>query len=83
MKMTGSPAIWTVSTAVGYPWHVQDQCGDTVCRIGGHFNAILDDETNESNARLIAAAPKMYEWLKRMAPSWDAEAAAIVAEVEG
>ncbi len=34
------------------------------------------------NARLIAAAPRMYSWMKRMAPSWDEEARQIIAEVD-
>ena len=37
----------------------------------------------EANARLIAAAPRMYGWLKRMSPSWDEEAKNIIASIEG
>jgi hypothetical protein len=40
------------------------------------------DPEARANARLIAAAPKMYHWLKHMALSWDDEASAIIAEIE-
>lgn len=31
----------------------------TICRVAGHETAIDDEEANEANARLIAAAPDL------------------------
>lgn len=50
---------WIVDTSRGYPWDVIMPDGETICRIGGHDSAIEDEEANESNARLIAAAPEL------------------------
>jgi len=51
----------------------------TIVRLNGP-NAPADDI---ANARLIASAPRMYDWMMRMAPSWDDEAREIMAQIEG
>ena len=58
--MSHTPGPWEVETAHGYPWHVRDSdtC-NTICRIGAHASAIEEEEVNEANARLIAAAPDL------------------------
>lgn len=40
-------------------------------------------DQDDGDARLIASAPRMYDWMKRMKPSWDEEAEAIIKEIEG
>ena len=58
--MSHTPGPWTVNTHYGYPWHVNGNADvDTVCRIGGHKTAVKNEEENEANARLIAAAPDL------------------------
>ena len=52
-----------------------------------HFDRDLANhkttDQDDADAHLIASAPRMYEWMKRMAPSWDEEAKVIIKEIEG
>ena len=43
---------------------------------------LIGGDNQKANAQLIAAAPRMYSWMKRMAPSWDAEAHSIMNDLE-
>lgn len=60
--MKHSQAPWTVDTDGGFPWHVKSG-EETVCRIGGSETAVVDEEVNEANAKLLIAAPELLHEL--------------------
>jgi len=64
MKFTRGP--WSHSTINGETW-VQSQDTTYICKLYEASNL------KEANALLIAAAPEMYGWLKRLAdaPNYD------------
>lgn len=79
-------------------WTVEDEtnifCGDRLIATAGGYsdNYTSPRAENKANARLIAQAPKTYEWCKRMAkglkalglfPDDVAEVEEIHAKVEG
>jgi hypothetical protein len=49
----------------------------------GQVAIIPLDESNEANARLIAACPVMYNFIKKKSNEGDKKAQAIVAQAEG
>ena len=57
---------WTVDTDCGFPWHIREPQGDTVCRIGGHETSVVDEDKCEFNARLICAATDLLEALTNL-----------------
>ena len=60
-----TPGPWAEDdTQAHYPGYVIRNQGMVVCRIYVEGNPI---ERQMANARLIAAAPKMLAWIKRMA----------------
>lgn len=60
------------STPCGYP--IADDGSS-----GGEYNATID--TDSPNARLIAACPKMFEYISKRAQEGDEDAAEIIASI--
>jgi hypothetical protein len=76
MKMKHTPGPWK---AFGVTVHSIS----TEAPIHGDFErGYVADTTSIANANLIAQAPAMYDWMKRMAPSWDEEAKKIITKIE-
>lgn len=72
-RPTFTPGPWTamrnINPEAGEEW-VRDICADDgdalPSIIEGAYFVCSTDEENEANARLIAAAPEMYEALRRL-----------------
>jgi len=59
-----------------YARYITGPRGEVICRV-------QELREEKHNALLIAAAPRLYDWMKRMAPSWDDEVMKIMQEIEG
>ena len=62
---------------------VTDAAGNEVAAIDGDYNSPGTWPQMEANARLIAAAPCMAEYIRRKAGEGCAEAARLLAKAEG
>ena len=87
--MSGQWKVGEIITDKSYPYQQLRAAVDAEClraiTCGKWIIATADGPTSkerDDNARLIASAPRMYDWMKRMAPSWDNEAREIIAQIE-
>lgn len=80
-----TPGPWVVSRTSGLEIFINHE-NDRADRVPGYFAEVRrftsDNEQVEANARLIAAAPKMYELLAMRAESGDNDAAKLLQEID-
>ena len=62
-------------------WHIRGHYGAITMIGAASQRGPIDMETNQANARLIAACPAMYEFIKRLADEGDGDAAAIISSI--
>lgn len=63
------------------PYRIVDGYGANIAEILWQVQT-MDEEQAEANARLIAASPTMYEYIKAKAQLGDEDAAKIIATIE-
>lgn len=79
-----TPGPWGIKKPtdfIGPFQHVVDRSGWIVCNVNNTNEPKFQDE-REANARLIAAAPIMFEVLERVAEYFDTDCIAIDAETK-
>lgn len=80
-KARPTPGPWQIVGAVTDPWQIAGRDGGR-----GNPRVVLCELTYtggnaEANARLIAASPVMYEFIKRKAEEGDKDAAELIASI--
>lgn len=81
-----------MSTHTPGPWHISRDRDNTAVHCGDfdfvpakyiYANAATELEEWQANARLIAAAPTMHDYIAKRAAAGDAEAAQILGGING
>ena len=86
-----TPGPWAIKTdAYGrIKWHADKRNGGEYLEVGSSTVWVADIRQGKADARLIAAAPEMYEMLDRMGEDWDwtpafrNEVRALLARIDG
>ena len=94
MQTKHTPGPWKTGAANGHPWNVLANGSPRLIAQCYHSDTLaaadleIDEATTRANARLIAAAPEMYEVLKSLPtgglPDWySKKVLAALAKAEG